>query len=54
MPEAEAATVFDEVGNECRTCRAEASGSACGGRLVWRALLLWLTLLLPDAASWLA
>ena len=56
MPEAEAATVFDEVGNEgagLAEPRPAALRAVVG--LVWRALLLWLTLLLLlTLASWLA
>jgi hypothetical protein len=54
--EAEAATVFDEVGNEgagLAEPRPAALRAVVG--LVWRALLLWLTLLLLlTLASWLA
>ena len=56
MPEAEAAAVFDEAGNEgagLAEPRPAALRAVVG--LVWRALLLWLTLLLLlTLASWLA
>jgi len=56
LPEAEAAAVFDEAGNEgagLAEPRPEALRAVVG--LVWRALLLWLALLLLlTLAKWLA